>query len=116
MLFRSLPVVWRRRVSADGLVTVETNRYSVPAQHIGHEVDVLPGPDQTVRIYREGQLLAVHPRRSGRDALVVDLAHAHALAAITGVRHHAWQATPLPDVEVRDLAIYELVSQPRGEG
>jgi transposase len=111
-----LPMTWRRRVSVDGLVTVETNRYSVPAQHIGHEVDVLPGPDQTVRIYRDGQLLAVHPRRPGRDALVVDLAHAHALAALAGVPARARRTEPLPDVEVRDLAVYEHVSQAGGEG
>ena len=105
-----LPMAWRRRVGVDGLVTVETNRYSVPVQYIGHDVDVLPGPDQTVRIYRDSQVIAVHPRRSGRGALVVDLAHAHALALLTGVPGQAWREQPLPDVEVRDLAVYDRVS------
>jgi hypothetical protein len=109
-----LPVAWRRRVSVDGLVTVETNRYSVPVQYIGHDVDILPGPDETVRIYRDGHVIAVHPRRPGRGALVVDLAHAHALRLLTGMPGSAWHAQPLPDVEVRDLAVYDRVSSLEG--
>ena len=35
-------MTWHRRVAVDGLVTVETNRYWVPAQYIGQDVDVLP--------------------------------------------------------------------------
>jgi transposase len=103
-----LPVAWRRRVGVDGLVTVETNRYSIPIQHIGQEVDILPGPDDTLRIYRAGHLIAAHPRRPGRDGVVVDEAHAHGLAALSGLRTApSWRDRPLPDVEVRDLAIYE---------
>jgi hypothetical protein len=109
-----LPVAWRRRVSVDGLVTVETNRYSVPVQYIGQDVDILPGPDETVRIYREGHVIAVHPRRPGRGALVVDLAHAKALSLLTGTPGRAWHEQPLPDVEVRDLAVYERVSSLEG--
>jgi hypothetical protein len=103
-----LPVAWRRRVGVDGLVTVETNRYSVPAQYIGQDVDVLPGPDGTLRVYRDGRLIAVHARRLGRDGVVADPAHAHGLAILSGVRAGAsWRAQSLPDVEIRDLSIYE---------
>jgi len=101
-------VAWRRRVGVDGLVTVETNRYSVPAQYIGQDVDVLPGPDGTLRVYRDGRLIAVHARRLGRDGVVADPAHAHGLAILSGVRAGAsWRAQSLPDVEIRDLSIYE---------
>jgi transposase len=103
-----LPMAWRRRVGVDGLVTVETNRYSVPAQYIGQDVDVLPGPDGTLRISRDGRLIAVHARRLGRDGVVADPAHAHGLAILSGVRAGAsWRAQSLPDVEIRDLSIYE---------
>lgn len=106
-----LPIAWRRRVGVDGLVTVETNRYSVPPQHVGQDVDVLPGPEDTLRIYRDGHLIAAHARRSGRDGVVVDEAHAHSLAALSGLRTSpAWRDRPMPDVEVRDLSIYERLS------
>lgn len=103
-----LPLAWRRRVGVDGLVTVETNRYSVPAQYLGQDVDIVPGPEETLRIYRQEQLIAVHPRHVGRAEVVVDPAHAHGVAALSGLRAGgAWRDQPLPDVEVRDLGIYE---------
>jgi len=106
-----LPLAWRRRVGVDGLVTLETNRYSVPAQHLGQDVDIVPGPEETLRIYRQGQLIAVHPHRGGRDEVVVDPAHAHGVAALSGLRAGgAWREQPLPDVEVRDLGVYERLA------
>jgi hypothetical protein len=105
-----LPLAWRRRVGVDGLVTVATNRYSVPAQHIGQDVDIVPGPEETLRIYRHGQLLAVHARQPGRDRVLVDEAHAHGLATLSGLRAAAWRDHPLPDVEVRDLSLYERLA------
>lgn len=102
-----LPVAWRRRVGVDGLVIVETTRYSVPAQYIGQEVDVLPGLDATLRIFQKGQLIAVHYRPPDRAGVVVDPAHAQGLAQLTELPPSPWREQPLPDVEVRDLAIYE---------
>ncbi|HET7853879.1 MAG TPA: IS21 family transposase [Candidatus Methylomirabilis sp.] len=102
-----LPLAWRRQVAVDGLVTVETNRYSVPAQYIGQEVEIVPGSDETLRIYRHGQLLAVHARQAGRERVLVDEAHAHGLATLSGLRAASWRDHPLPDVEVRDLRVYE---------
>jgi transposase len=103
-----LPLAWRRRVGVDGLVTVETNRYSVPAQYLGQDVDIVPGPEETLRIYRQGQLIAVHARRAGREEVVMDPAHAHGVAALSGLRASgSWRDQPLPDVEVRDLGVYE---------
>lgn len=107
-----LPAAWRRRVALDGLVTVETNRYSVPAQYIGQEVDVLPGPDATVRIYRDGQLIAAHAQQAGRHQVRVDDAHTHGLALLSGLSTPAaWRLEPLPDVEVRDLAVYAQLEE-----
>jgi transposase len=106
-----LPLAWRRRVGVEGLVTVETNRYSVPAQYLGQDVDIVPGPADTLQIYRQGQLIALHPRRVGRAELVVDPAHAHGVAALSGLRAGgAWREQPLPDVEVRDLGVYERLA------
>jgi hypothetical protein len=44
----------------------------------------------------------------------VDLAHAKALSLLTGTPGRAWHEQPLPDVEVRDLAVYERVSSLEG--
>jgi hypothetical protein len=101
-----LPIAWRRRVGVDGLVLVETNRYSVPAQYIGQDVDILPGPEATLRIYRHGQVIALHARHDGREGVQVDDAHAHGLATLSGLRA-SWRDRVLPDVEVRDLRVYE---------
>jgi len=49
---------WRRRVALDGLVTIETNRYSVPATYIGQEVDVLEGSMTRCAFIGTGQLIA----------------------------------------------------------
>lgn len=110
----ALPLTWRRQVAVDGLVTVETNRYSVPVQHIGQEVDIVPGSDETLRIYRHGHLIAVHARQAGRDRILVDEAHAHGLATLSGLRAAAWRDHRLPDVEVRDLSVYERLESAEG--
>jgi len=103
-----LPMAWRRRAGVDGLITVETNRYSVPAQYLGQDVDIVPGPEETLRVYRHGHLIAIHARQPGRAAVVVDPAHAHGIAALSGLQTGgAWRGQPLPDVEVRDLGVYE---------
>ena len=40
--------------------------------------------------------------------MVVDPAHTHGLAVLSGLRATApWREQPLPDVEVRDLSVYE---------
>jgi transposase len=54
-----------RRVHSDACVEVDTNRYSVPWQWIGHPVRVLVAGQQ-VRIYHREQELAVHAQSAGR--------------------------------------------------
>jgi hypothetical protein len=48
-------------VDLEGLVWVDTNRYSVPADLIGRHVEVRQTKDQ-IEIYREPRLVATHPR------------------------------------------------------
>jgi hypothetical protein len=43
-----------RRVARDCLVTIETNRYSVPAAYVGQTVEVQWGVAATVQIYHQG--------------------------------------------------------------
>jgi transposase len=77
-----------RRVHSDACVEVDTNRYSVPWQWIGHQVRVLVDGQQ-VRIHHGEQELAVHARSAGRRQRSIQRAH---LAGIVG----AWSARAVP--------------------
>ena len=62
------------RVSSTCLIRLDYNRYSVPAAFAGRAVSVRRTADQ-VRIVHEGETIAVHPRRFGRDGLICDPWH-----------------------------------------
>jgi transposase len=110
-----------RTVARDCLVTVETNRYSVPAVYVGQTVEVQWGTDATVRIYHQGTLIATHGRASGHHQRCVEAAHYAALrppAPPAGespsedpVRLTSWTG-PFPEVAVRELAVYEALCGP----
>jgi transposase len=116
-----------RKVALDCLVTVDTNRYSVPPAYVGRLVDVQWGPDAMVQIYHGGILIATHPRADGQHQLCIDPIHYQALRQqhpIPPALHGhpsplpltSWPQ-PFPEVEVRELACYEaLVSPEVGHG
>lgn len=62
------------RVSSTCLVTVDRNRYSVPAEWAGKVVSVRVSAD-TIRVVADGQEQARHARRFGRDQLVCEPWH-----------------------------------------
>jgi transposase len=107
-----------RMVARDCLVTVETNRYSVPAAYVGQWVEVQWGPEETVQLYHHGALIASHPRQRGQHQLCVEPAHYAALhsrpsqPALTGhgngLRLASWTG-PFPEVAVRALTVYEAL-------
>jgi transposase len=108
-----------RTVARDCLVTVETNRYSVPAAYVGKRVEVQWGPEGTVHIYHRGTLIARHPRLSGQHQQCVDPRHyqlLHQQPAVplerrgdpTGLALTAWTG-PFPEVMVRQLSVYEAL-------
>lgn len=107
-----------RTVARDCLVTVETNRYSVPAASVGQTVEVQWGTDATVQIYHQGTLIATHHRVRGHHQRCVEAAHYAALRppappagaspAEESVRLTSWTG-PFPEVAVRELAVYEAL-------
>lgn len=107
-----------RTVARDCLVTVETNRYSVPAAYVGQSVEVQWGAGETVQIYHQGTLIATHPRAHGHHQRCVELAHyamlrrpvlpAGATQSSEPVRPTSWPGA-LPEVTVRELAVYEAL-------
>jgi transposase len=105
----------------DGLVTVDTNRDSVPAAYVGPGVEVQWGPGETVQLYHQGTLMASHPRPRGQHQLGGEPAHYAALhprpsrPTMTGhgdgLRLASWTA-PFPAVAVRALTGDEARCQP----
>lgn len=54
-----------RQVASDCLVCVDTNRYSVPHQYVGQQVEVL-SVTGGLRIYHRGECIAQHPILEGK--------------------------------------------------
>ncbi|MBS3789193.1 IS21 family transposase [Candidatus Bipolaricaulota bacterium] len=61
-------------VTREGTVHYQTNEYSVPVELIGKTVETRIHPDR-VRIYHENDLVADHPRSSGRKERVREPDH-----------------------------------------
>jgi len=99
-----------RVVATDYLVTVDTNRYSVPFMLIGQPVEVMRR-NGFLQMRHRGQLIATHPVLEGRHQLRILPEHGPGpIARNARVRYstggHSTDAVPL-DVEIRDLACYE---------
>lgn len=103
------------RVSGTCLVTVDRNRYSVPADWAGKVVSVRISATH-VRMVAEGQPIAEHARLFGRDQLACQPWHyVPILETKPGALRHgqpfvAWALPPAIEV-VRDA----LLKQPRGD-
>lgn len=108
-----------RVVATDFLVSLDSNRYSVPFRLIGRTVEVQRTEGRIVIRY-QGQVVADHPELPGRHQLRVLPEHGPGVVART-TRHphlhaverpaHPWLT---PTVEVRDLAVYEACAQAGG--
>jgi hypothetical protein len=105
-----LPTALVRTVARDCCVTVDTNRYSVPAAFIGREVEIQYGLQDTLRVYAHGHLIATHPRQTARYQALVTPVHIAGLPGGPVLVPRARIPGPLPEVEVRDLAVYEALA------
>jgi hypothetical protein len=103
------------RVSSTCLVTLDRNRYSVPAEYAGRAVSVR-STAAGVRIVADGAVIAEHIRRFGRDILVCDPWHYLSLlerkpgALRNGVPFLEWDL-PIAIQLVRD----RILKQPKGD-
>lgn len=101
------------RVSSLCLITLDRNRYSVPARYAGKVVCVQVYAD-SIRVVHDEQVIAQHQRRFGRDQLVCDLWHYLPLACVKpgAIRHGVpFQELPAPILAVRD----KILRQPKGD-
>ena len=110
-----------RIVADDFLVSLDTNRYSVPFTLIGHAVEV-ERRDGQVRIHHRGQLVSAHAELPGRYGLVVLPEHGPGPAVRNARQRRATSpASTLAltheslAVEQRDLATYDALVAAGGE-
>jgi len=104
-----------RVVAQDWLVSIDTNRYSVPWGLIGRTVEVVRVGGHW-QISHGGQVVAEHPVLSGRHQFCVNPEHGPGATARNARKRYSAQATHEPrvtvadalhTVEVRDLALYD---------
>jgi transposase len=105
--------VRERVVADDWLISIESNRYSVPFSLIGKTVRVVREGAHWVIRYR-GQVVAEHAVLAGRAQLSVRPEHGPGAAVRNARRRYAELAEEAQrrtdtgrEVEVRDLAVYE---------
>jgi transposase len=110
-----------RIVADDFLVSLDTNRYSVPFTLIGHAVEV-ERRDGQVRIHHRGTLVAAHAELPGRHGLAVLPEHGPGPAVRTARQRRATTSASTPvriheslAVEQRDLATYDALVAVGGE-
>ena len=75
-----IATVSQQRASSQFRITLDTNRYSVPAEYAGRRLTVKTYPDRLC-IYCEGKLIARHPRSYDRHQDFEDPDHPKALLA-----------------------------------
>lgn len=103
------------RVSSTCLVSVDRNRYSVPASAARQTVFVRTTADQ-VRVVVHGEVIAAHPRVFGRDQLFCDPWHYLPVlekkpgALRNGAPFVEWNL-PMAIKRVRD----RILKQPKGD-
>jgi hypothetical protein len=94
------------RLPRDHYVRVLGSDYSVHPRAIGRRVDVRADLDM-VRITLAGELVGQHRRSLVPHQVVTDPSHVIARAYLRDERRILEASGPEPDVEVRDLAVYD---------
>lgn len=104
----------QRRVSRDGMVSVQGNAYSVPDTTTRRLVEVHTLADQ-IRIYDGDRLIAAHPVLEGRGLRQVAPGHRRWPPPPSGQRRAAASTTRLvpagQTVTRRDLAVYDTIGR-----
>jgi hypothetical protein len=103
---------WHRtaRLSRDHYVRLDGNDYSVDPAVIGRRIEITADLAR-VRVTCDGRIAADHQRCWARHQTITDPAHLAAAQAMRASRRLL--AVPGPagaEVELRDLAVYDLLS------
>jgi transposase len=114
-----LEATYPRVVADDFLVTLDTNRYSVPFRLIGRTVEV-QRDEGRILIRYQGQVVAEHDALPGRYQVRILPEHGPGAIARNPRQprlqavERPMRACNAPLIEVRDLAIYEACAQAGG--
>ena len=103
---------WHRtaRLPRDHYVRLDSNDYSVDPAVIGRKVGVTADLHR-VRVLCDGRPAADHERAWARHQTITDPAHLAAAKAMRAARHLTAVTGPAgTEVELRDLAVYDIVS------
>jgi transposase len=104
-----------RIVAEDWLVAFRTNRYSVPCRLIGATVEV-QARDGAVQIFHRGEAVAHHALLAGQHQLAILPEHGPgASSRNVRQRYASWRPEAggqslHPEVEIRDLALYDRIA------
>ena len=101
-----------RKVANDCMVNLDTNRYSVPWQYIGKEVEIKK-QFSMIRVFYQSELIASHTIKTGKHINSVKYEHYAGLVQQKHTDIKPLAETPL--VEVRPLSVYELLSSVGGD-
>jgi len=102
-----------RHVAKDCLVSFETNRYSVPFRLVGKRVEV-ESVGGLIRIFHQGELVAIHPRLQGCYQVQMEKAHYHGIFSRPNPSPAVIFTENSEEVEVRDLSFYERLLEGGG--
>ena len=64
----------KRKVAKDCHISLDNNYYSVPSSYAGTEVEISLSAE-TVRIYAQGEMVAIHIRAKGRGLFITNRSH-----------------------------------------
>jgi hypothetical protein len=98
-----------RKVPYDCLVSFETNRYSVPRQYVSREVDIQPGPNNEIRIFLNGSLIAQHQRVLGRYKVIANREHYRNILKKPEPQPPLRWDGGNPEVQIRNLDVYAAI-------
>jgi transposase len=109
---------WRSalRLPRDHYVRLDANDYSVHPAVIGRQVEVVAGLNR-VRAFCGGQVVADHERAWSRHQVITDPEHKAAAAAMRRQRAGLLRpGGPEPEVEQRNLCVYDMLLGTGGDG
>jgi hypothetical protein len=86
------------------MVSFATNRYSVPWQYAGKQVEVDSTASNRIRILYQGSVIAEHDKLTGRYQVSFKKEH------FQGLYSHKSLCEVGSDVQVRPLAFYERIA------
>jgi transposase len=99
---------WRfsARLARDHYIRLDANDYSVHPAVIGRRVEIIADL-ASVRVLCEGKVVASHQRVWARHQTISDPEHVAAARALRRQRAAVLRPVPEPEVEQRDLAVYD---------